>query len=63
MHKQGLPNLMDVCVMCSELLANLVNLRPSRTIGAGSLRRNLEYLCPLVKCIKLSIHSYFAKYL
>lgn len=26
MHKQGLPSLMDVCVMCSELLANLVNL-------------------------------------
>lgn len=44
MHKQGLPSLMDVCVMCSELLANLVNLRPRRTIG-GSLW-NLEYLCP-----------------
>lgn len=54
MHKQGLPSLMDVCVMCSESLANLVNLRPSRTIG-GSLKRNLEYLCPLVKCIQ-SIH-------
>lgn len=30
MHKQGLPSLMDVCVMCSELLANLVDLSKTR---------------------------------
>lgn len=62
MHKQGLPSLMDVCVMCSELLANLVDLSKTQPDYRWVVLEPRIFVS-ILKCIKLTIHSYFAKYL
>lgn len=64
MHKQGLPSLMDVCVMCSELLANLVNLSKTQPDyrWVALEPRIFVSTCKMYNVVSF-IHIKFAKYL